>query len=278
MVAMDTWPTDLGDGSVANEARWRKMARYFTPTGVLPFGGRLTPSLAGTTLTVQAGQAWVDGHFAELPAVTTLPVGANGITVVRFDPVANTASLEWRSGVTVPAQSPTGVYEMLVCSITASVLTDRRPMIYGSPGCRIRSSVGTPPLTSGTSVQMQFDIEDYDSGDFHDAANNGRITIPAGLEGIYTVGAYLSWGNNTPGSTSIITIQKNNSIVLVRQDTRQLAFAGTTCSWTGYLASGDFLTMAVWQNGATFSVAVNAGAYPTDPPSPLFECWRVAPN
>jgi len=127
MVAMNVWPTDGADGSVATEARWRKMGRHWAPTGVLPgVGGMMKPSLAGTALTVLDGAAWVDGHFAELLGTQVLTVTANGIAVVRFDPAANTAELVWRDGVTVPAQSPTGVYEMLIASVTGSVGTDRR--------------------------------------------------------------------------------------------------------------------------------------------------------
>lgn len=127
MVAMNVWPTDGAAGSVATEARWRSMARHWTPSGVLAgVGNQLTPSLAVPNLTVQSGAAWVDGHYAELPAVQVLPVTANGIAVVRFDPAANTAELLWRDGVTTPTQNPTGTWEMVIASITANVLTDQR--------------------------------------------------------------------------------------------------------------------------------------------------------
>lgn len=129
MVAMNVWPTDAADGSVANEARWRKMGRHWAPTGICPgVGGDMKPSLAGTNLTIQAGAAWVDGHFCELLGSQVLTVTANGLAVVRFDPAANTAELLYRDGVSVPAQSPTGTFEMPVALITGSVLKDRRPV------------------------------------------------------------------------------------------------------------------------------------------------------
>jgi hypothetical protein len=131
MVAMNVWPTDAADGSVANEARWRKMGRLWTPTGAAAAaaGSALLPTLAFPNLTVKAGGCWVDGHFCELPGDQVLAVTANGLAVVRFDPAANTAQLLYLDGVTVPAQSPTGTYEMPVAKISGSALIDVRAVV-----------------------------------------------------------------------------------------------------------------------------------------------------
>lgn len=125
MVAMNVWPTDAADGSVSSEARWRKMGRLWSPSGVAA-PGDLAPSLTFPNLTVQAGAAWVDGHFCELTSAQVLTVTANGLAVVRFDPAANTAELLYRDGVSSPAQSPTGTWELPIALIAASALTDQR--------------------------------------------------------------------------------------------------------------------------------------------------------
>jgi hypothetical protein len=103
------------------------MGRHWQHTSVCPgVGGELKPTLAGTTLTVADGAAWVDGHFCEMLSQQTLSASANGIAVIRFDPIANSAELVYRDGVSTPTQSPTGIYEMVIGQITASVLSDRR--------------------------------------------------------------------------------------------------------------------------------------------------------
>jgi hypothetical protein len=155
MVAMNVWPTDGADGSVANEARWRKMARHFTATGVLVgVGNGLAPSLAMPNLTVKDGAAWVDGAFCELLGTQVLTATANGIAVVRFDPAANTAELLWRDGVTVPAQSPTGTYELLIASTSASVLRDERLLAPNSPaGIQVSQATWTL-CTPSVSVRV----------------------------------------------------------------------------------------------------------------------------
>jgi hypothetical protein len=146
MVAMNVWPTDAADGSVATEARWRKMARQWVPSGVCAgVGAEMQPTLAGVNLTVKAGACWVDGHFCELPGDQVLTATANGLAVVRFDPAANSAQLLYLDGVAAPSQSPTGIYELPIAKITGSVLADQRAVV---------TSVQTPwiamaPLTNG---------------------------------------------------------------------------------------------------------------------------------
>jgi len=150
MVAMNVWPTDAADGSVSSEARWRKMARYWAPTGVLVGqGGDMLPTLAFPNLTVKAGACWVDGHYCELPGDQVLAVTANGLAVVRFDPAANTAQLLYLDGVSVPAQSPTGIYELPIALITGSALVDRRtPVVLATPGSEMIYS----QITANVSV------------------------------------------------------------------------------------------------------------------------------
>lgn len=142
MVAMNTWPTDANNGSVANEARWRSMARMFARTGVLPNGGvdELTPSLNYPALTIKPGACWVDGHYCELTSEQVLTATANGTAVVRFHPADNTAELLWRDGVsvfdptevvdttglTLPWQNGAGPWEMPIARTVNQALTDMR--------------------------------------------------------------------------------------------------------------------------------------------------------
>lgn len=127
MVAMNVWPTDGAAGSVATEARWRSMARHWAPSGIAAgVGGEMALSLSFPTLTVQSGACWVDGHYCELLTTQTLTATANGIAVVRFDPAANSADLIWRDGVSVPAESPTGTWELAIARTSASALGDLR--------------------------------------------------------------------------------------------------------------------------------------------------------
>jgi hypothetical protein len=126
---MAVWPTDApADGSVATEARWRKMARYWAPSTVLAhYGTDLQPNLSFPTLTVYGGAAWVDGHLCELATSTTLTVTTDGIVTVRYTPATNVAELIYRDGAgLVPVQIPGDVWEIAIARIAGGVLYDLR--------------------------------------------------------------------------------------------------------------------------------------------------------
>jgi len=157
MVAMNVWPTDAADGSVSSEARWRKMARLWTPSGVAAgIGAEMAPTLAYPNLTVKNGAVWADGHYCELLGDQVLAVTANGLAVVRFDPAANTAELLYRDGVTVPAQNPTGTWEVPIAKIVGSALFDQRAIFNPTGSGRmflklkrsgpVGAATGTNPL------------------------------------------------------------------------------------------------------------------------------------
>lgn len=127
MADMALWPSDGGDGVVATEARWRKMARLWAPSAVVKgAGGELAPTLAMPNLTIATGAAWLDGHYTELAASTVLTATANGLAVARVDPTINKAEIVWRDGATTPTQTPEGIWELPLYKTVASVGTDLR--------------------------------------------------------------------------------------------------------------------------------------------------------
>ena len=131
MPDLSVWPTDGGDGSVSSEARWRKMARLWVPSGVAT-PTDLAPTLAaGPTVNVTTGACWMDGHYAELTAPASVPASANGLLVVRFTPADNHAELLYRDGASSPTQTdPT--WELPIAQMAAGAMTDRR--VKADPG------------------------------------------------------------------------------------------------------------------------------------------------
>lgn len=126
---MAVWPTDApADGSVATEARWRKMARYWAPSTVLAhYNGELQPTLTFPSLTVANGAAWVDGHLCELAGSSVLTATTDGMAVVRYTPSTNVAELIWRDGAgLVPAQIPGDIWEVVIARVVGGVLVDLR--------------------------------------------------------------------------------------------------------------------------------------------------------
>lgn len=223
MVAMNVWPTDGAAGSVATEARWRSMGRVWAPSAVVAgAGGEMAPSLAFPNLTVQSGAAWVDGHYTELTSNQVLTATANGLAVIRFDPAANTADLIWRDAVSVPAQSPTGTWELPIAKTVASVLTDLR--ILYSPAKGIPGETWfkyNPNITGGQSTTTPYDftiVSPINGTVFIDAVGyvglaSGTGTQATSLKFDQAVGGPVPL-NNTENSSAFYSTVFPNSLTI----------------------------------------------------------------
>jgi hypothetical protein len=248
MVAMNVWPTDAADGSVSSEARWRKMARYWAPTGVCAGTGlELAPSLVYPNLTVRNGAAWVDGHFCELLGDQVLAVTPNGLVVVRFDPAANTAQLLYLDGVSVPAQSPTGIYELPIAKITGSALTDLRSVLAASGRNPVVLTGNAQAVANATVVDVAWDTELADVDGWHPAGTGALLTVPAGKGGQYTITYIGSW-SASPGAGGSATLEIAGSrIADVPASTGIFLFANVL-TVVRTLAPGDTIKASVYQN------------------------------
>lgn len=211
MPDLTVWPTDGADGSVSSEARWRKMARGWMPSGVDDaaggFGSLAATLVAGPTINVAAGACWLDGHYAELVTPTSVPATANGLLVVRFTPADNHAELLWRDAAVAPTQT-LATWELVLAQMTAGVIGDRRQFaryggLFPMPACILRSTAAQS-MPSGTSV-VQFTAgvsnEVVDTHGMHDpAVSPNRITAP--MRGIYACKAWAAWASTAGVSTN----------------------------------------------------------------------------
>jgi len=293
MPDLAVWPTDGagpgGDGSVSSEARWRKMGRLWVPSGVedSPLGvgggfGSLAPTLvAGPTINVAIGSAWLDGHYAELTAPASVPATANGLLVVRFTPADNHAELLYRDAATAPTQTAT-TWELAIAQMTAGAIADRRQFaryggIYPTPACILRTTSGVS-YPNGTSLMLwnaSNSSEVVDTHNMHDpAVNPSRITIP--VRGVYGLALnHLGWGASTAGTYRYLKIQNQSAAVLVSSRIPvQAAMAGTATNadqsvYTEYIfAAGEYVEGVVIQDsgaaltltGAQFAVSYRGPA------------------
>ena len=208
MPDLAVWPTDGADGSVSSEARWRKMARLWVPSGIDMQPGAVTslqPTLvAGPTINVAAGACYVDGHYCELSAPASVNVTANGLLVVRFTPADNHAELLWRDAATTPTQTdPT--WELPIASMTAGAMTDLRcPARLGGnsavPSIVLRSTAAHVAVHGTTAIQFNASnsAEGTDPYGMHDPASNPeKVFLP--WPGVYNVAFFVAWAATTAG-------------------------------------------------------------------------------
>jgi len=178
MVAMNVWPTDGGDGAVATEARWRAMARAWAASGVISGsggGGEFGCSaFTGAYATINAGAAWVDGHYCELLSATSIPTTANGLIVVRVTPATNTAEIVFRDGATQCQQTPTGIYEIPILKVSAGANQDARAIVLPTGGVRFTNLAARDAWTAAQAATIPTGLQGFVTGlgqyDWHGAA------------------------------------------------------------------------------------------------------------
>lgn len=116
-----------------------------------------------------------------------------------------------------------------------------------------RNSAFTMP-GSGTPTKIQFDTEDYDTGNNFDSTTNYRFTAP--VAGFYLFLATVNWNANTAATNHICYIYKNG----VRFKDGPLLFSASTSGNIGVivmdmidLAASDYVEIWAGNGGSSAS-------------------------
>lgn len=148
-------------------------------------------------------------------------------------------------------------------------------------GCVVTHNV-SQSINTGVipTVALAFNTEILDTDAYHSTAvNTSRITIPAGLAGVYSVFGYCRWDDVNATLNPIVIITLNAVAVNRFQSVSNTTFTPTPIAWTGYCAVGDYLELRVYHTtvGAPREVEYVAagGANTLDPRSPVFGAFRV---
>jgi hypothetical protein len=172
MVAISVWPTDAADGAVTSEARWRQMARFWAPTGVVQLDNQWFATLVGSVLTVGSGSAWVDGHFCENLSPITLTTTSNGLAVVRFTKATNVAEVVWRDAATT-LQRNSSVWELALWRRTAGVLEDMRVYVTAQPQAVASAAARAVNWPIAGSIEQGVRIWDMADQEWFQATGSG---------------------------------------------------------------------------------------------------------
>lgn len=241
----------FSNSPIADDIMWRRMARLWLGTGVIPPAHVSVPVYAtallvfgdasGLNVKVSPGEAYVDGGYFAQDTQQTLPINGPDPSnsridrvVLRWDGPNNTADYAVLQGT--PAVTPTppavtqnqgGRWEVAladvrvnggVTNIAAGVVTDIRPLAAPRsdtplPACRAFNSTQIV-CASGAVTTLPFDSESWDTHGFHDlSVNTGRLTVPPKLGGLYLVGLTLQWDTNPNGSRRGAMLRKNNALI-----------------------------------------------------------------
>lgn len=131
------------------------------------------------------------------------------------------------------------------------------------PTCRVYRSGNQTGFASGSATVVTWNAETEDTHNFHDLVTNpSRITVPAGLGGLYliTVGIKLTEDTTSPyGNRSVFVMLNGTTSLIDYEDTGAKVQFAATVSIVTRLAAGDYLTTGCWQDsGASLSAVGTA--------------------
>jgi hypothetical protein len=121
-------------------------------------------------------------------------------------------------------------------------------------------------IANNTTTTVQFNgADEWDTDSFHSTtSNNTRLTIPAGLGGIYHLIASLSWGASAAASTRSIGLRLNGSVLIVGQqfDNQLTNGANISASALAKLSAGDYVEVTCFQfSGAAINITATFSAH-----------------
>jgi microcystin-dependent protein len=170
--SMDAYvPFDSGAGSAATQALWRKMARAFAISGVVPGQGNnmlATYNSGAGTITVQPGAVLIDGFYGEITANKTLGAGTattitgSGMVVARLNIATSVIELDWVASTFVPSVSYTGNYELPLWALDSGTWFDLRTAAGGHSDIgRVAWYAGAAPMGCAPCDGTQYRADIY---------------------------------------------------------------------------------------------------------------------
>lgn len=239
-------PTTVQDVIASGTAAARPAASS-SNTGYLYFA----TDTAGGTLYRSTGAAWV----AVAPGVAAAGF-ANPMTTAGDIITGGVAGAAGRLGVGSAGQ---------VLTVTGGVPAWATPASGAAAfsGAKVGRSA-TQLINANTNTDVNWDNESYDVGGYHDnAANNERLTIPAGKGG-YQLITVLIYINGTSGNALNAWLRLNNTTDM---DGIQATFMVSTDYMIQYnavlnMAAGDYVTLRIRCSSTSGTVARTALAWP----------------
>ena len=148
------------------------------------------------------------------------------------------------------------------------------PSISRIHGVHLKHTV-QQTINNVTATVVALNDEFYDSDNYHSTTtNNSRITIPAGLAGMYAVNGYIRYDSSSVTSP-ILGIYVNGSAV-TRLIGQTGPYAAVAISATLPLAAGDYIELFTYHStGAARLLDTVASSNTVDPIAPQLSAYMI---
>jgi hypothetical protein len=135
------------------------------------------------------------------------------------------------------------------------------------PSCRAFHNAAQA-IANTTIAALAFNAERFDTHAFHDpATNNSRLTVPAGLGGLYLLGGHVTWAAGA-GNRRQVAIRLNGATTIEVADQAGAGSPSQSATTTYRLAAGDYAELTVYQDSGG---ALNVSAFSNFSP----EFWLI---
>jgi hypothetical protein len=156
----------FGTSDVTTELEWSRMARLWQMDGVVtddPTASDLKVTIAGSNISIAAGEAWINGFYYKNSATKTIAItnNAGGVTrndrvVLRSDQSGNVVTAVYVTGGASPpvlSVDEAGVYEFSLAkfgigagtnTLSSGTLVDERPLIGKDVAINAKASGRNP--------------------------------------------------------------------------------------------------------------------------------------
>lgn len=118
----------------------------------------------------------------------------------------------------------------------------------------------TQAIASATDVAILFDSETFDTHGFHSTSTNtGRLTVPAGMGGLYLISGQIRYTGNATGTRAASFRLTGTFITNTSISNAGTAVTSVATQVLAYLAAGDYVELFAYQtSGSSLNTSISA--------------------